>query len=134
MTNIVYGKPGPFNFNDCTDSLGQLCIKRLTKHEDKIIIIDAITGETSSGAQIRDSAIRVADLLWKKFNVSHEDRVGVCAENQIEFASVIFGTFLAGSILAPINVTYTERKLNINCKINDNIYYKILIKCIYVLR
>ena len=109
--NILYGGVGPLNYNDSTDSLGQLIIKRLTKYENKVILIDGATGAEFTGAQVRDQSVRVADLLIRQLNVTHDDQIGICAENQIEFVSIELGTLIAGATFAPLNVTYTERTL-----------------------
>lgn len=38
------------------------------------------------------------------------DVIAIISENRHEFAAVAFGAFYLNAIVAPINVTYTERK------------------------
>lgn len=39
------------------------------------------------------------------------DKIGICTENRIEFAYVLFGTILVGATFNPMNPTYTERNI-----------------------
>lgn len=59
---------------------------------------------------MRDRSIRVAECLLAA-GIRAGDRIGICAENRLEFAYILFGTILVGGTLAPMNTTYTERKL-----------------------
>ena len=111
--NIVYGGPGPSNYLFGTKSLGELSIRHLTIQGNTMRIIDGFSGEARTTLQIRDSAIRVADLLIKIYKVTNEDRIGICSENYIDFPSIIFGTIMTGATLAPINNNYTERKFSL---------------------
>lgn len=38
-TNILHAGPDPENYDDGCSSLGQLYIKRLTQHRDKILLV-----------------------------------------------------------------------------------------------
>lgn len=38
------------------------------------------------------------------------DVIGLCSENRLEFPIVVFATICLGATLAPLNVTYTDRK------------------------
>lgn len=71
--------------------------------------IDGLTGCEVTALELRNSSIRLAQCLIAA-GVKPGDRIGICAENRIEFAYVLFGTLIAGATLAPMNVTYTERK------------------------
>lgn len=73
--------------------------------------IDGLTSEQATASQLRDRSIRVAECLLAA-GIQPGDRIGICAENRLEFAYILFGTFLVGATLAPMNITYTERKLS----------------------
>lgn len=71
-----------------------------------------MTGEEVTAVQLRDRSIRTAQCLIAA-GVKPGDRIGVCAENRLEFAYVLLGTLIVGATLAPINVTYSEREYNL---------------------
>lgn len=60
--------------------------------------------------QLQSKAIRLADRMQKLFGIRTGDAVGICSENRMEFAIAMHATLLLGAIVAPVNVTYTERK------------------------
>lgn len=74
-----------------------------------MVQIDGLSGEEVTAVQLRDRSIHLAQCLIAA-GVKPGDRIGICAENRFEFAYVLFGTLIVGATLAPMNVTYTERK------------------------
>lgn len=54
--------------------------------------------------------IRLAKSLSSEFGVKESDVIGLCSENRLEFPIVIFAAFCLGATVAPLNVTYTDRK------------------------
>lgn len=48
--------------------------------------------------------------LKEKYNVKEGDVIGLCSENRLEFPIIIFAIFCLGATVAPLNVTYTDRK------------------------
>lgn len=38
------------------------------------------------------------------------DVISIISENRFEYPAIVFGAFCLGVVVAPINVTYTERK------------------------
>lgn len=59
---------------------------------------------------MHDSIVRLAYVL-KHLGVKSNDVVGLSSENCIEFAITLFATFALNATVAPLNVTYSERKL-----------------------
>jgi acyl-CoA synthetase (AMP-forming)/AMP-acid ligase II len=45
--------------------------------------------------------------------IRQNDVIAIIAENRHEFPAIAFGAFFLNAIVAPINVTYTERKLSL---------------------
>ena len=43
--------------------------------------------------------------------VRQNDVISILSENRHEFPAITFGAFYLNAIVAPVNVTYTERKL-----------------------
>lgn len=74
-----------------------------------MVQIDGLTGEKVTAFELRDRSIHLAQCLIAA-GVTPGDQIGISAENRLEFAYVLFGTLIAGATLAPMNVTYTERK------------------------
>lgn len=57
-----------------------------------------------------DAIIRCAYVL-KHLGVKSNDVVGLSSENSVEFAIALFAAFAVNATVAPLNVTYSERKL-----------------------
>lgn len=78
-----------------------------------------MTGEKTRADEVRKQSIRLAKSLQLKFGVKEGDVIGLCSENRLEFPVVVFAAFYLGATVAPLNVTYTQRKLteghNNNC-------------------
>lgn len=60
--------------------------------------------------QLLDTSLRVAESLLQ-LGIQSTDRIGICADNCLEFAYAIFGSIFIGAAVAPINATYTERNI-----------------------
>lgn len=131
---IINGGPEPTNILEGARSLGELCFNRFTRQGSKIILvqkmcrqnyfliiaiyttfshiyikIDARTKEEVSALQLRDRSLKVAECLTNQLNIKSTDVIGICAENCLEFAYVLFGTIFAGATLSPMNASYTDR-------------------------
>lgn len=61
-------------------------------------------------AQIRVQVIRLVKSLSNVFGVKEGDVIGLCSENRLEFPVVVFAAFCLGATVAPLNITYTDRK------------------------
>lgn len=70
-----------------------------------------MTGQEYSAKFMHDSIVRLAHIL-QKLGVKSGDVVGLSSENSVEFAITLFATFAVNAAVAPVNVTYTERKLD----------------------
>jgi len=54
-------------------------------------------------------SIRLAECL-KFAGFLSGDVIAICSENCLEYPSVMIAAFMIGVSIAPINLTYTERK------------------------
>lgn len=54
------------------------------------------------------------------------DVISVVSENRFEYPAVTFGAFYLGVIVAPANVTYTEREFN---KKKNCPFIHIIVRC-----
>jgi acyl-CoA synthetase (AMP-forming)/AMP-acid ligase II len=69
-----------------------------------------VTGETWSFREIIAQSSKLARVLHGA-GIRQNDVVSIISENRYEFTAISFGTILLNGIVAPINTTYTERKL-----------------------
>lgn len=42
--------------------------------------------------------------------VRQNDVISIISENRFEYPAIVFGAFYLGAVVAPVNITYTERK------------------------
>lgn len=70
---------------------------------------------------MHDSIVRLAYVL-KHLGINSNDVVGLSSENSVEFAITLFASFVVNATVAPLNVTYSERKYNTLTVINE--FYK----------
>lgn len=45
--------------------------------------------------------------------VSQNDVISIISENRFEYPAIVFGAFYLGAVVAPVNITYTERKIKL---------------------
>ena len=56
-----------------------------------------------------DSIVRMAQVM-RHLGVQSNDVISLCSENRVEYAITMCGAFALNATVAPLNVTYTERK------------------------
>lgn len=44
--------------------------------------------------------------------VRQNDVISIISENRFEYPAIVFGAFYLSAVVAPVNITYTERKIN----------------------
>lgn len=66
-------------------------------------------------AEIRRQVIRVAKSLSTVYGIKEGDVIGIFCENRLEFPVIVFAAFCLGACVAPLNVTYTDRKFHFTC-------------------
>lgn len=72
--------------------------------------MDGVSGVQLTRAEVRQRVIQLASSLAARYQVRAGDVVGICCENRLEFPIIAFATMCLGATLAPLNVTYTDRK------------------------
>lgn len=65
--------------------------------------------------EIRQQVIRLAKSLSTVYGVKEGDVIGIFSENRLEFPVIVFAAFCLGATVAPLNVTYTDRKSPCSC-------------------
>lgn len=58
-----------------------------------------------------EQSTRVARALHGA-GVRQNDVIGIMSENCLEFPAIAYGALYLNAIVAPVNVTYTERKFS----------------------
>lgn len=91
-------------------NLGEVVKLLLETHGDKVLQVDADTGETYTAKYILTKATRLARWLNSK-NLRPGDAVSIISENRLEFSIVLCACFLSGVSLAPFNPEYTSDEL-----------------------
>ncbi|XP_037030653.1 4-coumarate--CoA ligase 1-like [Bradysia coprophila] len=105
----IYGGPVKFTWENA-NSFGEFCYNRIKRQGDNVLLIDGITGEQITAAQILYKSIRVAECLLH-YGIKAGDCVGICSENRFEVPYVMFAVFFIGATYAPFNPAYSEREL-----------------------
>lgn len=72
--------------------------------------IDGVSDTKLTRHDVRAQVIRLAKSLSSVYGVKEGDVIGLCSENRLEFPVIVFAAFVLGATIAPLNVTYTDRK------------------------
>lgn len=72
--------------------------------------IDGVSDTKLTRLQIRRQVIRLAKSLSHEFDIKEGDVIAICCENRLEYPVIVFAAFCLGATVAPLNVTYTDRK------------------------
>ncbi|XP_055700083.1 uncharacterized protein LOC129799857 [Phlebotomus papatasi] len=108
---IVFGGEGTTDFTKLVGSLGELLFFQLNNNQDKIGIIDGLTGRKITYREIKEKALHLAEF-FRQNGIKAGDVIGICSENRIEFPFTIYAAFLIGATITTINLLYTEREMN----------------------
>lgn len=60
--------------------------------------------------ELLEQSVRLAECLRTLAGIRVGDVIGIVSENRLEFPAVLFGALFVGATVAPINLTYSERK------------------------
>lgn len=69
-----------------------------------------MSDEKLTRSEVRCQVIRLAKSLSTVHGIKEGDVIGICCENRLEFPIIVFAAFCLGATVAPLNVTYTDRK------------------------
>jgi len=96
---------------------------------DKIAVSEYETGRTFTYKQLNNLSNYFAFYIKNKYNLRKGDRIGVIAENTIDYFVLFFTAQKTGVIIVPLNYRLTSRE--INYQINDSSPTLILIETKY---
>jgi acyl-CoA synthetase (AMP-forming)/AMP-acid ligase II len=105
---IVYG--GDYNKKFNHHSLGHFIISSLVDGGDHEVLINGATGKVWTHADILEQTIKFAKSFVSA-GVRRSDRIAIISENRHEVAAISFAAMCIHAIIAPINFSYTERKI-----------------------
>jgi acyl-CoA synthetase (AMP-forming)/AMP-acid ligase II len=89
--------------------VGELFLKQLMMHGERVALVDGVTSDEYTYLQIRSRAIRLARTM-QAAGVGKHDVVSIVSENRIELPVTLIAAFLCGATVAPINLTYSDRE------------------------
>lgn len=92
-------------------SIGQVIVNILERTPDKLIQIDADTGEEYTCDKLRLQMIRAALNLAQTFKISKGDMVCMVVDNRSCVTSVLFGCFLIGAPVHTLDASFQESDL-----------------------
>lgn len=72
--------------------------------------INGMTNKIWTFRKIREHSILMAKTLHGA-GIRRNDVISIVSENRHEVSAIAYGAFCLNAIVAPINVTYTERKI-----------------------
>ncbi|RIA84359.1 hypothetical protein C1645_879964 [Glomus cerebriforme] len=84
--------------------------------ENKAIFIDYKTDKRLTFAGLKSDSKKFAAGLQDKLNFKRGDVLSILSPNQIDYATVIFGTLVAGGIVSPSNPMSTVKDYTIQLK------------------
>ncbi|GAA5915766.1 hypothetical protein JCM6882_003851 [Rhodosporidiobolus microsporus] len=79
--------------------------------EDKVALVDALTGTETTYGQLRSSSLRLADGLTRVAGLKRGDTVLVFSPNSTLYPVLLFGSQAAGLIASTANAGYTPSEL-----------------------
>lgn len=110
MESNVICKQDLSNEYDEEPSVGHLMIKSWSSVPNQRVIISGVTGEEITAKELLDQSVKIAKSL-QAAGAKQGDVISIVSENRFEFAFIAFGTIAYNCIIAPINLTYTEREI-----------------------
>ncbi|CAI2174496.1 11998_t:CDS:2, partial [Funneliformis geosporum] len=84
--------------------------------EDKPIFIDGLTDKKLTFAELKSNAKKLAAGLQDKVGFKRDDVLSIFSPNQVDYATVIFGTIAAGGKVSPSNPTSTAEEFAFQLK------------------
>ncbi len=97
-------------------NIGEWWARREALTPHTIALVDGVTGERLTYAQMRRRIYALATMLTTEFGLSAGDRVALLASNSIEYLEAIFACALMGAIAVPLNWRLTTPELHVILK------------------
>ncbi|XP_053671372.1 uncharacterized protein LOC128721591 [Anopheles nili] len=107
---VLYGGPDPTDL-DHYGSLGEVIVEELKLRPANIGLIDPVTLEELSYAQILERSGRLA-LGLAKLGIGPTDNVAIVSQNSLDYCITLFGSIFVGAPLALLNPGYVEGELS----------------------
>ncbi|XP_014612523.1 PREDICTED: 4-coumarate--CoA ligase 1-like [Polistes canadensis] len=101
---------GPPRTLETNISLGQFILDNLRKHYDHVFEINAETGQFLTYKDMLEKTVKLTEAL-KKRNIKVGDKVSIIAENHCNWFVAMYASIYLGTVVAPMNPTYTEVEL-----------------------
>ncbi|XP_033217318.1 4-coumarate--CoA ligase 1-like [Belonocnema kinseyi] len=125
--NILSGPPFARKWN--YKSVGDYYLKTVPQHGSATALISMETGEELTHKQLLENSLKLAKALEKQ-GLRLNDRIGICSENNLNFAIAAFSSIFLGTTICPLSPFYTERELIHTMKISKPTYIFVSISCL----
>jgi len=91
-------------------SLSHFMLQRLTLYGDHVALINGLTGEEVTYAQLHHRIVKVASALTRS-GVRKGDVIAMFSPNCVEYAVFYLGAIAAGAVVSTLNPLYTAYEL-----------------------
>lgn len=91
-------------------SVGEYFFQKFNENGEAIALVDAETEEELSYKTLFEKSLKLSVAL-EKMGLNVNDKIGICSENNINFAITIFASIFRGATICPYNPLYTEQEL-----------------------
>lgn len=105
----VWRGPVSKNLYNYDYNLGQLIMHSLSKFPDKILQVNADSGVTLTGKEIRLKSIRVANAL-RQMGFKTSDIMMLAVRNHPDMCPALFGCFIIGAPVNAVDVNFSVGK------------------------
>jgi len=105
----------------CADIVGER--SRLSR--DRTAVVEAGTGARLSYRELDRRAAATARAWLYGLDLKHGDRIGILADNRLEFLDAFFAAAKSGVILVPLGTRLTAAELAVivaDCKLSALVY------------
>ncbi|XP_033218330.1 uncharacterized protein LOC117173797 [Belonocnema kinseyi] len=106
--NILSGPPVQKKW--AYKSVAEYFLEKIEKNGSTPALISIETGEQLTHSQILAKSQKLSISL-KKLGLKLNDRIGICSENNLNFAIAVFSSIFLGTTICPFNPIYTESEL-----------------------
>ncbi|VEN44534.1 unnamed protein product [Callosobruchus maculatus] len=93
------------------DNVGQIFYQNLiAAPKDLKVMVDSKSGKTLTARELLEEACNLAEAL-RRYGCHPGTPVSVCSENTLKFFIPVVASFMAGTVLVPLNHIYTTEEL-----------------------
>ncbi|XP_011706942.1 PREDICTED: uncharacterized protein LOC105462108, partial [Wasmannia auropunctata] len=88
-------------------SMGEVILNKLRENNNRVYAIDGPTGNQMTYRELLQKSVKFAKFL-QEFGIKIGDRIGIAAENRLNWFIPVYASCYLGAIVAPYNSMYTD--------------------------